>query len=275
MNKHNILLKILITFILCFNISNAKVYNGLIEPIKRVNLSLPIDGTVSEIKNKEGSYVKKEDSILKLFDKLQSLEVKRRKVLVDDKKHLFYLQKEINVVWKIYESSKLLYKEAGSISKNELDGYSINYYKLKSNLEELKRSKKLELIEYELEKEKLKLYTLKAPFSGIITKIKLDVGERGRTGDAVVELVDSSTCFVEVNIPEVEVHSLSVGQTINITIKREIEKIEEIQKNAKISYISPIADSSSGLVLIKLEFENKDFNIIPGILVDVEFNTSK
>ncbi|MFA9374743.1 MAG: efflux RND transporter periplasmic adaptor subunit [Poseidonibacter sp.] len=272
MKIYYLLFKILVTFILCFNILNAKVYNGLIEPIKRVNLSLSIDGVVSEINIKEGSFVKKDESILKLFDKLQSLEVQRRKVLVDDKTRLFYLRKELKIVGNIYKSSKILYEEAGSISKNELDGYSINYYKLKSSLDELKRSKKLEEIEYKLENEKLKLYTLRAPFNGIITKIILDVGERGRTGDIVVELVDSSTCFVEVNIPEIEVHNISVNQDISIAIERETKKI---QKNAKISYISPIADSSSGLVLVKLEFENKDLSIIPGILANVEFNTNK
>jgi RND family efflux transporter MFP subunit len=272
MKKNNLLIKVLIILILCFNISNAKIYNGLIEPIKRVNLSLSIDGVVSEINIKEGSLVKKDESILKLFDKLQSLEVERRKVLVDDKTRVYYLKKELDIVWNIYKSGESLYKKTGSISKNELDGYSINYYKLKSSLDELERSKKLEVIEYNLEREKLKLYTLRAPFSGVITKIKLDVGERGRIGDEVVELVDSSICFVEVNIPEIEVHNISVGQSVNITINREVQKI---QKNAKISYISPIADSSSGLVLIKLEFENRDFTITPGILADVEINTSK
>lgn len=272
MKKNNLLVKVLISLILCLNISNAKTYNGLIEPIKRVNLSLSIDGVVSKINIKEGSFVEKDESILKLFDKLQSLEVQRRKVLLDDKTRLYYLQKELNIVWNIYKSSKLLYDKTGSISKNELDGYSINYYKLKSSLEEMKRSKKLEAIEYKLESERLKLYTLKAPFSGVITKIKLDVGERGKLGDIVVELVDSSICFVEVNIPESEVHNISVGQNVDININREIK---EIKKNAKISYISPIADSSSGLVLIKLEFENKDFTITPGILANVEINTSK
>ena len=272
MLRSNILLKISIMLILYFSSINAAVYKGLIESIKRINLSLSIDGTVSKINAKEGTLVQKDETILKLFDKLQSLEVQRRKVLVDDKTRLFYLEKELEIVAEIYESSKLLYNETGSISKNELDGYSINYFKLKSSIAELKRSKKLELIEYELEKEKLKLYKVKAPFSGMITKVALDVGERGRVGDVVVELVDSSVCFVEVNIPEVQVHNIRVNQNIDITIQRDINKI---QKSAKISYISPIADSSSGLVLVKLEFENKDFKVIPGILANVEFDTNQ
>ena len=259
-------------FLLCFSgiYLNAISYTGIIEPIKKVNLSLAINGIVSNIKIKEGAEVQKGALILTLNNTIQKLEVQRRKVLLDDTSRLFYLEKELKVVKSIFDASQELYTVTGSISKNELDNYEVKYYKLLGELEALKGNKKREQVEYELEYGKLKQYTLTSPFRGIITKISLDIGEWAKLGESIVELVDSSTCFVETNIPEAKVHSIKLGQTSNIKINR-LNKV--IEKKGIVTYISPIADSSSGLVLIKIEFENKDLNIIPGVIATMDINS--
>jgi RND family efflux transporter MFP subunit len=248
----------------------AASYSGIVEPIKKVNLSLSIDGIIKTIKIKEGQKAKKNNVILSLDSKIQQLEVKRRKILLDDETRRYYLEKEISIVENMYNMSKKLYNKTGSISKNELNNYELKYYNLKSDLEEIINNKKREQIQYDLENEKLKLYELKAPFKGVVTKIKLDIGEWGKRGESIVEFVDSTTCFVETNIPESQIRNIKLNQKYTINIKRD-SKI--VQKDGKVTYISPIADSSSGLILIKIEFDNRNLDIIPGVIASININT--
>jgi len=245
----------------------AQSYNGIVEPIKKVNLSLSIDGILKKIYVKEGENVKKENIILSIDSKIQELEVKQKKVLLKNNKNIFYLKKEIAVVNDMYKMSKSLYKKTGSISKNELNNYELKYYNLKNDFESLLNNKKIEKIQYQLANEKLKLYNLKAPFDGIITKISLDIGEWCTRGEAIVELVDSTVCFVETNIKVSDIESVKLNKKYIITIKSDNSIVK---KEGKVTYISPVVDSSSGLVLIKIEFDNKALEIRPGVLATIE-----
>jgi RND family efflux transporter MFP subunit len=248
----------------------AKSYSGIIEPIKKVNLSLATDGIIEKIMIKEGKIAKKNDVILTLDDNIQQLEVKRRKTLLDDTTKKFYLEKEIKIVKEMYENSKTLFEKTSSISRNELNNYELKYYNLQSELEQIIINKKREEIEFDLENEKLKQYKLKAPFNGIVTKIELDIGEWGKRGEAIVEFVDSRVCFVETNIHESKIRDVQLHKPYTIHINRGEELI---QKEGKVTYISPIVDSSSGLILVKIEFDNKDLDIIPGVLATINIDT--
>lgn len=244
-------------------------YSGIVEPIKKVNLSLSIDGIINKINIKEGQAAEKDSVILTLDNKIQKLEVKRKKVLLDDTTKEYYLEKEISIVKGMYEKSKILFEKTSSISKNELNNFELKYYNLKSDLEQIINNKKRERIEYELEYEKLKQYELKAPFTGIVTRITLDIGEWSKRGEAIVEFVDSTTCFVETNIQESQIRHVKLGKSYVININR---GEEVITKKGKVVYISPIADSSSGLVLVKIEFDNSDLDIIPGVLATINID---
>ena len=262
--------KILIYISLLFlQLLNAQSYSGIVEPIKKVNLSLATDGLIMSIKVKEGEKAKKNDVILTLNSKLQQLEVKRIKTSLDYNSRIFYLKKQILLVENMYKMSQELYKKTGSISKNELIGYELKFYNLKSELEEIKNNKIQEKVQYNLEKETLRLYTLRAPFAGVVTKINLDIGEWTTKGEAIVEFVDRTVCFVETNIPQNEIGNIKLNQKYTISIKK---GDGFVKKQGKVTYISPIVDSSSGLVLIKIEFNNSSLDILPGVLATIEIN---
>jgi RND family efflux transporter MFP subunit len=261
-----------ITILLLATHLYAQSYSGIVEPIKKVNLSLAMDGIIKNIPIKEGKIAKRGSIILSLDDKIKKIEVRRIKTLLDNTTELYYLEKEIRIVKSMYEKSKRLYEKTSSISKNELNNFELKYYSLESRLSKLKNDKEMEKIEYALEKEKLKKYKLRAPFDGIVTKIKLDVGEWGQRGEAIVEFIDSRVCFVETNIKASQVRDIKLNKSYTISINR---GDSVIQKDGKVTYISPIVDSSSGLVLVKIEFDNSDLEVIPGVLATVNLDKSK
>jgi multidrug efflux system membrane fusion protein len=261
-----------VVFLVIATFGYSASYSGIVQPIKKVNLSLAIDGIIKEIKVKEGKIAKKGGVILSLDDKIKQIEVKRVKTLLENDTEIFYLQKELKIAKNMYQKSKELFEKTSSISKNELNNFELKYYSLESKLSKMKSDKQMQKIEYDLEREKLKKYKLTAPFDGVVTKVTLDVGEWGQRGEPIVEYIDSGVCFVETNIKESQIRDVKLNKIYTISINRGDSVIE---KKGKVTYISPIVDSSSGLILVKIEFDNRDLDIIPGVIATINIDKSE
>jgi len=78
--------RLVLLFIIFFNIalSEDNITTGIIKPIYEAKISVSVDGVVSKINFKEGDFVRKNNIIMKFDDKLQELETKRRKIILDD-----------------------------------------------------------------------------------------------------------------------------------------------------------------------------------------------
>lgn len=59
---------------------------------------------------------------------------------------------------------------------------------------------------------------LSAPFDGTIARINLVEGETPPSGAAAIELIDSSTYFVDVAVDETDIVRLQVGQAVNLRL---------------------------------------------------------
>jgi multidrug efflux pump subunit AcrA (membrane-fusion protein) len=72
---------------------------------------------------------------------------------------------------------------------------------------------------------------------------------------------------METNIAEYAIKNIHVGDRLNISISSDLNAT---QREGKITFIAPVADSASGLVSVKIEFENKDYSVTPGVLGTIE-----
>ena len=241
---------------------------GIVKPIYSGEISVSTDGIVSRIFKKEGDTIKKGQTILKLDNKLQKLETKRRKLLLDDTTQIKYLTQNMAILKTILEKKEILYKTTKAISLNELHQLRMQYINTKSELESLKENEKKELIEYKISAEVLEYYKLKSPINGVITKIEPKIGEWVQSGKAIVTIVDTKTCFVEVDL------DVALLQKIKLNSKAIIEVVNGdsvISKEGKVSFISAVADNSSSLIRAKISFDNKDMLITPGVNASVIF----
>lgn len=259
-------IKSFILAVLCAQLLAQDSFVGVVKPLHDIKLSLSTDGIVHELFVKEGTVVKKGDPLIKLDDRLQNLETQRRKLIYEDNSKLDSAEAENKILKSLFNSTKQLYEKTSGVSKDELQSLEIKLQSSNGELSFLKESKKKELIEHKIAKELLDQYTLYSPINAQVTKLNIDLGEFVKNTEPIISIVDSSKCFVELNIDKEHIHKIKKEQIVKISSNL---KESNVTKEAKIIFISPIADRSSGLFFVKAEFENKNLEILPGLTVNV------
>jgi len=126
---------------------------------------------------------------------------------------------------------------------------------------ELKR-KKAELQESEVMLNHTKLV---APFSGMVGKCKVSMGEYVNVGQSVLTLTDIQHLRVEYNIPERYLSALRLGQEVKITSAAYPGKVF----TGKVSYISPTINAENRSLALYADVPNDKHELASGMLVDV------
>ncbi len=211
---------------------------GITEPLLDTKLGAPSDGIITAKRVKEGDFVKAGDVILELDKRLEDLEIERRRLVLEQKKFE-------------WESTVKLFSTSKSISKEELDKKETDY--------------KVAAREYEIAQEQMHRRVVIAPFDGVITDIYHQLGEAceaRQTQDPLARLVDTRRCVFLSNMEA----KAAAGLALNQPAKLEVETGNAIVPvTGTVSFISPVVDPASGLVKVKVTFENPDGKIRPGL----------
>ena len=91
-----------------------------------------------------------------------------------------------------------------------------------------------------------------APFDGTVTTVMLDVGEACQAQQPLVRLVDTRKCYFICNVEAKAGYTLKAGQTV----KLDIEAGTRCKISAELFLVSPVVDPASGLMRVKVVFEN-------------------
>ena len=236
--------------------------SGITEPIHDVLLSLPTMGTISKIFYHEGDFVKKGTVILNLDMQLETLEVKRRKLVWESKAEVNSANARVATMASHLKSTRELYKSTGSISLEEVEQQQLEYELAVAEKERLENSEDRERIEYQIAAEQLSKRSLRAPFSGIITEILVDLGETSELDVPLVHLVDTSQGLFVCTVEEQVGRTLKSGSTVALEIQ---VGATALKIEGQITYVDPIVDPASGLQRVKALFQNKDGEIHPGV----------
>jgi RND family efflux transporter MFP subunit len=215
---------------------------GITEPILDATLGTPVAGIIAARNCKEGEFVKKGQVIVELDKRLEELEMARRAVVLDPLKADF-------------EANRTLYEEPkSSVSKEVLDKKESDY--------------RVAVAEYELAKEQVRKRLITAPFDGEVTEIFLQVGEACQIQQPIVRLVDTRHCYFVGQVDAKAGHALQVGQKVNLEIEAglSVALLEGV-----VSYVAPVVDPASGLMKVKVIFENPDGKIRPGVAGKMSF----
>jgi len=264
--------KYLVSLAFISNVLLAKSFTGIISPMYDLQLSLSVDGLVKEVYIKEGKIVTKDEKILVLDNKLQSLETKRRKIIWKDTSKLNNLIQQKKVIQKRYKDALDLYNQTKSISYDEITSIKLKLDEIKSEIKYNSENEKKENLEYIISKEMLDNNILQSPIEGVISKINVDIGEWVKAGEPIVNIINSKICYVEFNMEKSYLNQIKNKEKLNILID---EKDNKINKDGVIEFISPIADRSSGLILVKVRIDNSDNTITPGLSATLLFDDKK
>lgn len=235
---------------------------GFTEPYFDAMLGISAIGRVATIHLPEGATVEKGQVILELDQQLEELEVQRRKLLWTSKTEVQSAARQVKTLRSHLKATKDLYKTTGSVPREELENQELEHALAIDELKRLQDAERREKIEYGIANQQLSRRSLRAPFSGQIAELLINVGENCELDTPLVHLVNTSRGYFVANVELNVSQKLTQGQTVELQLQ---SGPETVSRKAEIVFISPVVDPASGLRKIKAQFDNPDGKIIPGV----------
>ncbi len=239
--------------------SLAEDYVGIIHPMRDLTLSLGVGGVAASIDVSVGEKVRAGQLLLTLDDRLQTIETERRRVIAEDQSELKTVEARIDIVKGLYRNARALYEKTGGISHDELKKLEIELIATEGRIDQLRAQEERERLEYEGARQERQAMRLLSPIDGVVTQIDLDVGEWSKPGEPVLRLVNSDICYLNVSVNRRAARGLSRGDRLGVQVEGLRRPIP-----GRLTFVSPVADAASGLVELRVEFDNPNGQVRPG-----------
>lgn len=239
----------------------AQEFMGVVYPNRDLTLSLGVSGLIASRDARIGQQVQAGDQLLRLDAEIQATEVERRRVIYEDMSGLRAEESRLEILERLYQDAQRLFEEVGSISGQEVSQLRMEYVTVQGRLEQLRGEKRRQQLEYQMARREHALRTLRAPIDGVVTELELDVGEWTDPGESALRLVDATHCELRVSVSEAAAYRLVVGMELPVYI----EGLPGGEPRAgTVTFVSPVADAASGLVAVRVGFDNEDLTVRPG-----------
>ena len=234
---------------------------GITQALKEVKLGMTVAGRVDAILAHEGMRVRKGDLLLHLDRSLEELEVRRREVMLEDVAKLEELRVREQMLTEQINYARLLL-ESGGVSRKQVEDEELALQAAIAERKAIEYAKRREKVELELAREAYERRHMRSPINGVVTKILPRVGESVPPNEPVVTIVDISRVRFNGTFPSASSTRLHAGNVVTIRIQQEGKSLT---RQARVTFVSPVADPSSGLVELIAEFDNPDGSVRPGM----------
>lgn len=209
--------------------------SGITEPVDDSTLSTPVAGIIQIRRFKEGDEVKKGDVLVALDHRLEELDVQRRRAVMEQAK------REL-------DATRILFQKNTDVAKSELEKRQLEFDVAKA--------------EHELSAEQLTRRSIAAPFDGSIAEYFLNIGEACQIQQPLLRLVNTRHCRFISNVDAKAGRALKIGQSVDLEID---SGLTPLRLKGRVSFVSPVVDPASGLLKVKVVFDNLDGEIRPGV----------
>jgi membrane fusion protein, multidrug efflux system len=221
---------------------SALRYSGTIEALQTIPLSFQSTGTVQSVLVDEGDEVRK-GQLLATTDNT-------------DSKNMYQIaSSKYQQAKDAYDRLKTVY-EKGSLAE-------VKWVEMETNLEQAKSS-------MEIAKSNLEKCNLYSPVSGVVGRRNIEPGMSALSiGTAPLEIVDIRQVFVKISVPENELSRVNKGMDAHFTVSA----LNDKEYVGKVKNISPVADKISRTYDLKIESQNPDRELKPGMVCDVKMTS--
>ncbi|MEM9806073.1 MAG: efflux RND transporter periplasmic adaptor subunit, partial [Cyanobacteria bacterium P01_D01_bin.56] len=103
----------------------------------------------------------------------------------------------------------------------------------------------------------------------VLTKL-VEPGDYVQPGTPIFELGNLSSLIIGVQVSELDIGQLSLGQPATVSF----DAFPDIEAEGRITRISPVADTTSRLIPVEVTLSNPDQRIGSGKLARVQFSTT-
>ena len=257
----------LLVCLLSFSIY-AQDLEGVTTPSADVSASFTIPALVDELRVKEGQFVKKGD-VLAIQDKgAEEQQLVRLKKEASATAMIDKARVEIDYYKKDVESLREALAK-GASSKKELNDSILKLRTAELSLKEALFNKEIAALKVKELESKITQYVLKSPVDGVVEKLSIEPGEAPKTGEEHIRIVSVKPMWVEVPVPRKIAIGLKPSGMAKVFYPDSTNG-----EAAKIIYISPVADTASDTVRVKLEVANEKSRLV-GERVKVTFEAVK
>ena len=220
-------------------------------------IAAQVDGQITEIRVHEGEGVESAAVLLVIDPQRRQLEV------ANSEAQLAEAQAELAVATRNYKRTERLSKD-NVASEARLDEDRTR--------ESLARSAVAGAdARLGLARRALEDATVRAPFSGLIARRHVSVGEYLTTGTALFDLVDLDPIEVEFTLAEIDSSKVEIGDPVEISIAPYPDETFA----AMVSMISPTIDPRTRTLRVKAELPNPDGRIRPGLFAHTDLGVSE
>lgn len=222
---------------------DVRVVDATIEAEHQATVSAQTSGRITEISVDVDDYVSKGTVIVRLRDKTQRAAYKVAKAQHDE------ALSEFNRVKEVY-AKKL-------VAKAILDKAEAQFKTTQARLEEAR--------------EALEHTQIRAPYSGIVVKRHVQVGETARVGQPLMTGLSLEKLRAVVELPQTLIHQVREFKQSWVWVGENLSK--RIKSDSLT--ISPFADKNSHTFLVRVNLPPGDFHVYPGMHTKVAFLTGK
>ena len=122
-------------------------------------------------------------------------------------------------------------------------------------------------------KSTLALAKLEAPFKGTITEVRSKVGDQVTSGTVTFRIDDLTHLLVDLDVPEVDINRVEVGQSATITF----DAIQRKEYTGEVTKVARVGADGEGVVnfTVTIELLDADEDVKPGMTAAVNIITSK
>jgi len=210
---------------------------GSVETGGNAELYPEANGIVASIVAKEGQNVNKGDVILRLDAGI--------------------IQSSLKEVETNYELAKEIFEKQERLWKDKI-GSEVNYLKAKTNKESLEQKQKTL-------REQLDMYTVRAPFSGVVDEIMPKIGEAANPAMPVARVISFKDTYVEADVSEDYVTTIKQGTKVKVFFPS-LNKEVDAEVNRAGSFINP----NNRTFKIHVSLNNVDLELQPNLLADIK-----
>lgn len=121
------------------------------------------------------------------------------------------------------------------------------------------------------QKQRLGYTNLTAPFSGIVVEKNSEAGKLVKAGEEVVTIGDFNRVKVVVEISELEIDQIEVGQPVKV----KLDAFPQQNFSGSVSRIAPIANVNTRKIPVEITITNNKGRISGGLLARVQFQSQQ
>lgn len=235
---------------------------GITAPVRAAQLSALIPGTVAQCPVEEGAAVAAGDLLVQLDQRLEQLEVERRKVIADNKAELDAARMRMDLLKAEFETTRRLFETTKSVSQEDRDRKELEYKLASAEFTRVQAVEMQEELEFRMAQEQLSRREIRAPFAGVVTKVFLQEGEACDPRQPLVELVDASECEFVCNASPAQAATFRPDQQVGLEVE---SPAGPVARSGRVFFVSPVVDPASGLQEVRVRFDNRDRAVAPGV----------